>query len=322
MRKNLALTLVLTLALCVQAFTQERAILDVTDKPTQLRDLVKKVVEGSGYTVEGLENIPETETWKGRLVVQNLKQALETILTPSGHLASMDNWVVRINRKTAAAQSGALYSRSDPDVWTAEDQARYGSVPRDTDARSYRISQQTMRGMYGDAYMDQHMVAERTRQMYPSYVPPQPIYGGSYGSGGGYYNSNYGYDPYGYGAQAMARTLQVQGAATTGWLKLYAQGDTDFVKYLVVLRRVGSTYVPACAGGKAFRIFHDPCEVPVGLHTYRFEVRKDGKSQFYEEDIEMFSKYNHEHPFQYTISSETFRSWQHAEGMRRVTTWK
>jgi hypothetical protein len=143
-------------------------------------------------------------------------------------------------------------------------------------------------------------------------LPPPSSYSYRYAS----YNVGY-YDPY-----ERASELRINGAATTGWLKIYAQGDTDFAKYLVVLRRVGSTYVPACAGGKAFRALQHPCEVPVGLNTYRFELRKGGKTQFYEEDIEMFSKFDHEHPFQYPISQETFNSWQNAEGMKRVETWK
>ncbi|MEO8065895.1 MAG: hypothetical protein ABI643_03540 [Candidatus Doudnabacteria bacterium] len=128
--------------------------------------------------------------------------------------------------------------------------------------------------------------------------------------------------PYGYGLYDEAYRRRVNGAATTGWFKLYAQGDTDFVKYLVVLRKVASTYVPVCAGGKAFRSVHEACEVPVGLNTYRFELRKGGKTRFYEEDVEIFSKFDHNHPFQYPISQDMFDSWQNAEGMKRIETWK
>lgn len=177
---------------------------------------------------------------------------------------------------------------------------------------------------YSGSYRRPALDIMRDQPLPPS-LPSPVAYNQGYGYYGDPYRGGYGYGGYGsYGQDPHyeAQRHRVEGAANTSWLKIYAQGDTDFVKSLLVMRRVGSTYVPACAGGKAFRSRHDPCEVPVGLNTYRFELRKGGKTQFYEEDIEMFSKYDHDHPFQYPISQEMFDSWENAEGRKRVETWK
>jgi hypothetical protein len=131
----------------------------------------------------------------------------------------------------------------------------------------------------------------------------------------GYYGP-YGYPGY-FGPAATAATLRVQGMAAMGWLKFYTDGDKDFTTHLAVLRKVGDTYVNACAAGKSFRIWQSGCEMPVGIWTLRFELREGGMSRYYEENVEIFSSFTAQHPQQYPINREMFDSWLRTQGMKR-----
>lgn len=126
-----------------------------------------------------------------------------------------------------------------------------------------------------------------------------------------------GYQQYGYGPYAQALALKIDGASKTGWLKINANGDTDFVRYLHVLRKEGNNWVYVGGGGKSFRIFHEGMELPVGHHTLRFELRRGGKTQFLVEEFDIMSKYSREKQLQYTVDSETFASFANVEEIKR-----
>ncbi len=129
-------------------------------------------------------------------------------------------------------------------------------------------------------------------------------------------NQGFGYQ-YGYGAYNQVLALKIDGASKTGWLKINANGDTDFVRYLHVLRKEGNNWVYVGGGGKSFRIFHEGMELPIGHHTLRFELRRGGRTQFLTEEFEIMSKYDREKPLQYTVDSESFASFANVEEIKR-----
>jgi hypothetical protein len=105
-----------------------------------------------------------------------------------------------------------------------------------------------------------------------------------------------------------AQRRRVCGMARIGFLKINAIGDTDFAKYLIVKRKAGDRWVVVGSGGKAFRTFHKPMELPVGDHTLRFELRRGGETVILDEDFSIESKFDLQNPLQYPISEEMIYS--------------
>ena len=129
----------------------------------------------------------------------------------------------------------------------------------------------------------------------------------------------YGYGRY-YGGSLRGEIIsrQIQGAATHGYLKLYTMGDEDFSRHLVVLRLDNeSKWRVVGAGGKSFRLFHEPMELPVGKQRLRFELRKGGVTRYYEEDFDIESKFDRNHALQYPISEDMMKSFAKTERIMR-----
>ncbi|MBX4186745.1 MAG: hypothetical protein KW802_00580 [Candidatus Doudnabacteria bacterium] len=163
----------------------------------------------------------------------------------------------------------------------------------------------------------------RLRRMRPDYDPcDYGDYGCDYGGYGSLQITRTGlYSPRYYGSGGQFTELlgrRIQGAATHGYLKLYTMSDVDFSKHLVVLRldNEGKWRVVG-AGGKGFRNFHDPLELPIGRQRLRFELRRNGLTRYYEEDFEIESKFDRDHPLQYPISDELMNSFAKTEAIIR-----
>jgi hypothetical protein len=131
------------------------------------------------------------------------------------------------------------------------------------------------------------------------------------GSRSRYSYSSYrgGYDGYVDPMYAAEWALRLKGAATHGYLKLYAVDDSNFAQHLIVKRLDESgVWRVVGAGGKTYRFFHDAMELPIGKQRLRFEERRGGRTLRFEEDFEIDSKFDREHPLLYPISSDMLQS--------------
>lgn len=295
MRTKLTLVFV-AFASVVSAQSTEEVILDFGRNPVQVRKLAQVVVEQNGYVVDkpSLQTIDAACNWQNKVDVNNLQQALRTILTPCGNVATMNDWKVII-RKTSQSPNRAVRSGSvvratatipppepedepdepeviplprssqpasttppNPHIWSAEDLAKYGPLAPGMDPEDYRVEQQVMQANFSPAVLARHNAENAARQQFG-------YHNSRFSAGSGSYeNYQYGYDPT-YAHRAIQREID---ASTWGGIE-FRKVSKKFQKN-VELWGCGERIIQA---GEANNKFWDEV-VSVPVHckplTYRY----------------------------------------------------
>lgn len=222
-RIYLALALVTFSAVEVKAQEAKSPVMGgvTLTEPKPVRVIVEVLAEDLGYKVEGLENIPESLTWKGRLEVTTLDEVLPEVMEPHGLEAIVDDnkKVVIIRRRksgTANAQPRPMSTPAPP----SQPQQGSGDVVLVDGSIVDRATIEQLRRMYGDRYVAETIATENARRTR------------NFGNYGGYANPAYGtYGGYGpYEAEAWRRFFITgdEGAmktkGDTKGVALYARG--------------------------------------------------------------------------------------------------
>ncbi len=284
---------------------------------TPVYQIVNAIAAGQGYKLKPADNLPG-EKVSINIADQTMAQALTQLLNPRGFgfLINSTDHVIVVYKQEGVPNVASSIATPSQQPRTAIQGApwdlsvagsSYAAGVRGFDARAY-----AREAMVAGTYLEDRAYLEQ-RRFSGSDLAYSPASYGSSGFGrvyGGYYGGSYGYvDPV-YGAR-------FRGAATTGYMKINANKDTHFAKYLHVLRKEGNNWVYVGGGGKSFRSFHDPMELPVGHQTLRFELRRDGKTRYLTEEFDIMSKFDRQHALQYTVDEDMFNSFADTEEIKR-----
>ncbi|OGE82382.1 MAG: hypothetical protein A3B10_02805 [Candidatus Doudnabacteria bacterium RIFCSPLOWO2_01_FULL_44_21] len=294
------------------------AVKTVTSVPVLLAEIAKK----HQLQVSIDEKLDMDRMYLGEVPAGTLKSQIEFLAKQwdgSASLVGGDSVVILSTKSLPTKAKETPTATTPPPTTPPQPLPQQTTVARlPYPSLSAAVMSDSMLPITGPTWMDLRMQEynawAEANQAYRTFRSAQPYYFGA----DQVYSDAYYQGGYGGGLMWGNQLLRIKGAATHGYLKINAIGDTKFIKYVVVLRQdTDGVWITEGSAGKSFRDFHEPIELPVGRWRLRFELRRDGVTKYLEEVFNIESKYDLFHPKQYAISEEMMRSFGTTEAIIR-----